>query len=151
MKLTGPICAVALLMGMCLAAQAYADGIKDAIEAGDAQFSAAAAKGDAAAVAALYSRDAQVMPAGSDAIRGTEAIQKYYQGAFDAGVAAVDLKTLEVFGHGPTATEVGEYELRDRAGKLLDRGKYIVVWRHVEAKWKIFRDIFVTSVPAPKH
>ena len=151
MRIAGPICAFTLIAGASLTPAAYADGVKGAIEAANGQFSAAAAKGDGAALAALYSPDGQVMPAGSDAIRGTEAIQKYYQGAFDAGVAAVDLKTLEVFGHGPTATEVGEYELRDKAGKLLDRGKYIVVWRHVAAKWKIFRDIFVTSVPAPKH
>jgi uncharacterized protein (TIGR02246 family) len=150
MKLTGPFCAVVLLACLCLTSEAHADGAKSDIEAANAQFSAAAAKGDGAALAALYSQDGQVMPAGSAPIRGTEAIQKFWQGALDSGVAAVGLKTIEVFGHGPTATEVGEYELRDKAGKVLDQGKYIVIWRHADGKWKLLRDMFSTNVSPPK-
>ncbi len=150
MKLTGLICTVAFVAGMCLTPAAYADAVKAAIEAANAQFSAAAAKGDGAALVALYSPDGQVMPAGSEPVRGTEAIQKFWQGALDSGVAAIVLKTVEVFGHGPTATEVGEYELRDKTGKVLDHGKYIVVWRHVDGNWKLLRDMFSTNIPAPK-
>jgi ketosteroid isomerase-like protein len=75
------------------------------------------------------------MPAGSDPIRGREAIQKFWQGGLDSGIGALALKTLEVFGRARTATEVGEYELRDKAGKVIDHGKYIVVWRHADGKW----------------
>ena len=150
MKILGLFCTVATLAGLCLPPAAYADGVRTAIEAANAQFSAAAAKGDGAALAALYSPDGQVMPAGSDPIRGAEAIQRFWQGALDSGVAAIGLKTVEVFGHGPTATEVGEYELRDKAGKVLDHGKYIVVWQYANGKWKLLRDMFSTNVPPPK-
>jgi ketosteroid isomerase-like protein len=150
MKITGVNCALVLIVCTCLTPAAYADGVKGAIEAANGQFSAAAAKGDGAALAALYSADGQVMPAGSDPIRGAEAIQKFWQGALDSGVAAIGLKTIDIFGHGPTATEVGEYELRDKAGKVLDHGKYIVVWQHVDGKWKLLRDMFSTNVPPPK-
>jgi uncharacterized protein (TIGR02246 family) len=150
MKLTGMICAFSLIACTCLTPAAHADGIKDAIEAANNQFSAAAAKGDGAALAALYTPDGQVMPAGSDPIRGTEAIQKFWQGALASGVATVGLKTIEIFGHGPTATEVGEYELRDNAGKMLDHGKYIVVWQNTHGKWMLARDMFSTNVPASK-
>jgi ketosteroid isomerase-like protein len=92
----------------------------------------------------------QVLPAGTDAIRGTDAIQKFWQGALDSGIAGIGLKTLEVFAHGSTATEVGQYELRDKAGKVLDHGKYIVVWRHEGGNWKLLRDMFSTNVPVPK-
>jgi uncharacterized protein (TIGR02246 family) len=149
-KITGLFCAVAFLAGMCLTSAAYADGVRSEIEAANAQFSSAAAKGDGAALAALYSPDGQVMPAGSDPIRGAEAIQKFWQGALDSGIAAIGLKTIDVFGHGPTATEVGEYELRDKAGKVLDHGKYIVVWQRADGKWKLVRDMFSTNVPPPK-
>ena len=150
MKITGLICAVSLLACLCLTPAAHADGVKAAIEAANAKFSAAAAKGDGAALAALYSPDGQVMPAGSDPVRGSEAIQKFWQGALDSGVAAIGLKTVDVFGHGPTATEVGEYELRDKAGKVLDHGKYIVVWQHADGKWQLLRDMFSTNVPPSK-
>jgi uncharacterized protein (TIGR02246 family) len=151
MKITGLICTVVILACTCLTPSAYADGVKAAIEAANAQFSAAVARGDAAGLAALYSPHGQVMPAGSDPIRGTEAIQKFFQGAMDSGIAAISLKTIDVFGHGPTATEVGEYEMRDKAGKVLDHGKYIVVWRQVDGQWKLHRDMFSTNVPPPKN
>src|SRR5271156_4539590 len=150
MKTLSLFCTVATLACLCLAPVAYADGVRTAIEAANVQFSAAVAKGDGAALAALYSTDGQVMPTGSAPIRGTEAIQKFWQGALDSGVGAVGLKTLEVFGHGPTATEVGEYELRDKSGKTLDHGKYIVVWQHADGQWKLLRDMFATNVPPPK-
>jgi len=52
---------------------------------------AAAAKADSASIAALYSLDAQVMPAGSEPIRGREAIERFWRGALDSGIAAVRL------------------------------------------------------------
>ena len=133
-----------------LAQPAYASGVQRAIEAANAQFTATAAKGDGAGLAALYATDAQLLPAGSEVIRGTDAIQKIWQRALDSGIAGIGLKTLEVFAHGSTATEVGQYELRDKAGKILDQGKYIVVWRREGDKWKLLRDMFSTNVPAPK-
>jgi uncharacterized protein (TIGR02246 family) len=143
-------CTTFFILCACLIGGARAEGVRSAINAANGQFSTAAAKGDGAALAALYAPGAQVMPAGSEPIRGTDAIQKFWQGALDSGVAAVKLKTIEVFGHGPTATEVGEYELRDKADKVLDHGKYIVVWRQSDGAWKLLRDMFSTNVPPPK-
>jgi ketosteroid isomerase-like protein len=79
-----------------------------AIEAANAKFSALAAQGDGATLAGLYAKDGAVMPAGSEPLRGTEAIAKFWQGAFTSGVAAIDLKTVEVYSQGAPATEVGE-------------------------------------------
>ena len=129
---------------------AYADGVRSEIDAANAQFTALAAKGDGAGLASLYASDGQVLPAGGDPIKGPQAIQKFWQGALDSGIAGIGLTTIEVFGHGPTATEVGKYELRDKAGKVLDHGKYIVVWRHEGSKWKLLRDMFSTNVPPVK-
>ena len=150
MKFTCLFSTLMFLAFMGLTPAANAGGVKAAIESANARFSAAAAEGDGAALAALYSPEGQVMPAGSDPIRGTAAIQKFWQGALDSGIAAIGLQTIEVFGHGPTATEVGEYELRDKAGKSLDHGKYIVVWQQADGQWRLLRDMFSTNVPPAK-
>ena len=142
--------AAALMMGACLAHAAHADATRAAIEAANAQFSAAAAKADSAAIAALYAPNGQVLPPGSEPIKGREAIQKFWQGALDSGVAGFSLKTIDVYGRAPTATEVGEYELRDKAGKVLDHGKYIVVWSHADGHWKLLHDMFSTNTPPAK-
>jgi ketosteroid isomerase-like protein len=151
MKITHGLIGAAALVAFAVPTQpAYADDVRSGIEAANAQFSAIAAKGDGAGLAALYAADARVLPAGSDPIKGPQAIQKFWQGALDSGIAGIGLTTVEVFGHGPTATEVGQYELRDKTGKVLDHGKYIVVWRREGAKWKLLRDMFSTNVPTPK-
>jgi hypothetical protein len=66
-----------------------------------------------------------------------------------AGLATLYASDGQVLPAG-TATEVGQYELRDKAGKVLDHGKYIVVWRKEGGKWKLLRDMFSTNVPAVK-
>lgn len=139
-------CLAALL---CAALPAVADPTRDGIDASNAAFAAAAAKGDAAAVAALYTEDAMIMPAAEPNVSGKAAILKYWQGALSHGVSGVKFTTREVYGRGATATEVGEYLISDKTGKQLDRGKYIVIWRRTEGKWKLHRDMYSTSIAAP--
>ena len=59
------------------------------------------------------------------------------------------LTTLEAEAQGDTAYEVGTYTLPGEGGKMLDVGKYVVVWKRVGGQWKLHRDIWTTSVPAP--
>jgi uncharacterized protein (TIGR02246 family) len=139
-----------LFLICCVMQAANAEDTKAAIENANAQFSAAAAKGDAAGLANLYTSDGQILPCGSDAVRGHDAIQKYWQGALSSGIAAVSLKTLEILGTGKVVTEVGQYELSDKSEKVLDQGKYIVVWRSQNGTWKLARDMFSTSNPPSK-
>lgn len=134
---------IALLGGT--APLAHAENVRSAIEAADAAISVAAARGDAAAVAAMYAADALVMPAGSEPIRGADAILKFWQSSL-SGIGGVALKTVDLFVQGSTATEVGQYELRDKTGRAIDHGKYIVVWRKEGGKWKLLRDMFSTNV-----
>lgn len=141
---------LAIALFGCVSALAHADSVRTAIESANSQMAAAVAKGDAAAVAAMYAADARVMPAGSEPVQGADAILKFWQAAI-SGVAGISLKTIDVFSQGSTATEVGQYELRDKSGKALDHGKYIVVWRNEGGKWKLLRDMFSTNVaPAAK-
>ena len=133
---------------LLIAAAAHADAVSDGIKSSNAQFAAAAAQGNAAGVAALYTDDALLMPAGSSNIAGSAGILKFWQGALASGIGSVVLKTVEVYGHGATATEVGEYSMSDKNGKEVDRGKYIVVWRRIAGHWKLHRDMFSTSVAA---
>jgi ketosteroid isomerase-like protein len=128
----------------------FAAGTRAEIESANAKFSALAAKGDGAGLAGLYMKDGAVMPTNNEPIRGTEAIAKFWQSALASGVSAIELKTLEVYGQGMTATEVGDYVLRDKAGKELDHGKYIVIWRHQDGQWKLLRDMFSTNLPPRK-
>ena len=136
-----------LAWALGLATPVRAEDVRTQIEAANKNFEAAAAKGDGAALAALYTSDARLLPANSDFVIGTAAIQKFWQGVLDSGIRGATLKTLEAEGHGTVAHEVGTYELPDQGGKTLDKGKYVVIWKKVGTQWRLHRDIWTTSMP----
>ncbi len=123
-----------------------ADDVRSEIEAANKAFEAAVSRSDGPGVAALYTDNAQLLPAESDFVTGTEAIGQFWQAAFDSGIKGVSLVTLEVENHGDTAYEVGKLELRGADGKVLDRAKYVVIWKKEGTTWKLHRDIWTTSV-----
>ena len=88
------------------------------------------------------------MPAHSDFIDGTTAIQRFWQGVMDMGVKEAVLETLDVEGYGETAHEVGRYILKTASGQVADAGKYLVIWKQESGAWKLHRDIWTTSQPA---
>jgi uncharacterized protein (TIGR02246 family) len=129
---------------------AEAGDLKDSIMAADAAWSAALAKSDAKGVAEIYSANGQILAEGSDPVKGTGAITKFVQSILDEGVGSATLTTLEVVGQGRYATEVGSYVMKDKAGKEIDHGKYMELWRLEKGEWKLHRDIFNSSVPPKK-
>jgi len=138
---------VALVVLAGAATVSTAEDVRSAIEAGNKAFCAAVDRKDAAAVAALYTSTAQVLPPGGEIARGREAIQKAFQGAIDAGVKGLTLTTLEVEPHGDTATEVGTWEMKGQDGATVDHGKFIVIWKNEGGQWRLHRDIWNSSTP----
>ena len=124
-----------------------AENVRTAVEAGNKQFVDHFGKGDAAGVAALYTDDAQVLPPNGEPVTGQAGIQKFWQGVMTSGVKGAKLTTVEAAAAADTAWEVGRYELSGADGKVLDGGKYVVVWKRVGGRWKLHRDIWNTSRP----
>jgi ketosteroid isomerase-like protein len=129
-------------------AQTTATDVRAGILAANAVFMAAFSRGDAAACAACYTEQGQVLPPSSDVSTGKQAIQTFWQGAIHMGITAAKLDTGEVEDHGNTAYEVGQYTLQGAGGQVLDMGKYIVIWQLEAGQWKIHRDIWYSSRPA---
>ena len=121
--------------------------IRSQIESANSQFVAAFKRGEAKAVAGLYTSEAALLPANADFVRGTDAIGMFWQGAIDSGLTEIGLETQEVEAYGDTAIEVGRYRLFGAGGVAADHGKYVVVWKNVGGQWKLHRDIWTTSQP----
>jgi uncharacterized protein (TIGR02246 family) len=123
--------------------------IRPHIESANAQFVSAFQHRDATGIANLYTAGAQLLPAHSDFVHGTAAIRTFWQSVIDMGLKGASLETTELEAHGDTAIEVGRYRLLAAGDAVADQGKYIVVWKHDNGKWKLHRDIWTTSQPPP--
>ena len=145
---------VALLVGVTVSAcqSPQTDASTDVsaeIGLANDQTRAAFAAHDAAALANRYTPDAQLLPPNNAFVTGQEAIQAYWQGVIDDGVVGVSLTVEEAIGTDDMAIEVGRYELSDADGSPIDEGKYIVWWQRTAAGWRLHRDIWNSSRPAP--
>ena len=122
---------------------------KTEIEAANAEFEALIAKGDSAGVANLYTSDAKLMGGNMPVVSGRASIQGAFNGMISMGIAGVNLTTIEVWGTEALVSEEGTYGLSDKSGNEIDKGKYIVLWKKEDGKWKLFRDCFNSDIPCP--
>jgi uncharacterized protein (TIGR02246 family) len=128
-----------------LAFPALAESVTEAIEARSLDFEAAFNAGDAAAVAALYAPDAAILPPGGARIDGIEGIATFWAGAFESGLADLDLVASEVISTGDSALDVGTLTLSapgEGNERVVVAGKYMVHWVQIDGAWHLSRDIW---------
>lgn len=119
---------------------------KATIEKLNDAWTAAFNKGDAAAVAALYTEDAYVLPPGSAMVKGRTAIEAFWRQAAQQMTDA-KLTTVDVLPLGRSAArEVGTVTLKTKSQPPQEVvGKYVVVWRKIGRDWKLATDIWNTD------
>ena len=109
-------------------------------------WSAAFNKGDAAAVAALYTEDAYVLPPGAEMVKGRAAIEAFWRQAAQQ-MSDAKLTTVDVLPLGRSAArEIGTVTLKTKSQPPQEIiGKYVVVWRKIGRDWKLATDIWNTD------
>jgi uncharacterized protein (TIGR02246 family) len=153
--MTGTAIAVALhlLLGIGeppAPAQAQ-DAVRVAIEKQAADFAAAFNRGDAKAVAAMYTEDAIALPPDADLVRGRAAIEKLWTEAMASGMKTLAFTVLDVQSSGNLAVETGRAMIGlQPPGQPMttQAGKYVVVWqRGADGQWRLLRDIWNSGGP----
>jgi uncharacterized protein (TIGR02246 family) len=137
---------VAMALTLPLPALAQSADLRAEAQKMDQAWEKAYNAGDAAALTALYTKDAKVMPPGAEAASGTKAIQAL----FEADVAQKVKNTLtqeDVVGFGDYALETGKYVATSADGKHLDHGSFMTLLKKVDGGWKIHRDTWNSSMP----
>jgi len=107
------------------------------------RFAEAFNKGDAAALAAMYTDDAFVLPAGAPMVRGRDAIQSFWKGGAEQ-LEGMQLTTLDVLPLGnDAAREIGTFILKTKGQSPKElKGKYVVIWQRVGTSWRVATDIW---------
>ena len=118
------------------------DQVRKLVEAGNQKFSAAAGRRDYAAMAALYTEAAMVLPPEEPVVIGRKAIEDFWRAAVSSlDIVGVTLSTADLEVHGDAAFEVGEADMKTSSG--LAKVKYLVVWlRGHDGQWRLHRDIW---------
>lgn len=137
-----------ILTVVSMAPRAQTTDARAGIDATNRKFEAGWASKDAAAVAALYTADAIVMPPNGPVAKGSQAVLAMWKGALAGVPGPIRLITSEVTAHGDLAHEVGTYEMSGAGGKVADTGKFIVIWKKEGGQWKLHRDIWNSDTPA---
>jgi ketosteroid isomerase-like protein len=125
--------------------------VKKVIDSTNVVFGSLISKGDSVGIASLYTSNAKFMAPNMPTASGRNGVQSAFAGLFAAmGTPGLILRSSDVWGTAELVTEVGSYSMTDKAGKEIDKGKYIDLWKMEDGKWKIHRDIFNSdNPPAP--
>jgi uncharacterized protein (TIGR02246 family) len=119
--------------------------VRGAIDRVNRTFVDAYNRGDAGGVAAAYTDNATIMPPGSPRVSGRKGIQQFWQGAMDAGVRAVALRTDDIEVAGDMAREVGTatITMQPPSGEAQTAiAKYLVIWKRQDGEWRLHTDIW---------
>jgi len=123
------------------------EDLKPALTAGVSRWMEAFNGHNAKAVAELYTQDAVFLPPNEPAVFGRDAIAATHAQLFATGDYKIDIEPLETVIDGQLAYVAGRYRMWTDDGTLVDRGKYIEIWRPVNGEWLISRDIYNSSIP----
>ena len=121
----------------------------------DSAYFAAVKARDANAVAAVYANDAVSMGANTPALKGHDAIVKYYQDFLKTPQLTMSggPEMVDISDDGSMAYDAGNYSVSfaDAKGKVIkDHGKYLEVLKKVDGKWKVVVDADNSDMAPPK-
>ncbi len=128
------------------------EDVRKAIENAKLKYVEGIRKGDAAAVAAMFTEDAILLPQNVEMIRGRKGIEKFYGAAIQGGLKDNVFATMEVSGSGDIIHEVGDIaSIVNQKGQNFEKKlKYVCIYKHDPSGWKVHRLIWNTNTPPQK-
>jgi uncharacterized protein (TIGR02246 family) len=104
-------------------------------------------RGDAAAVAGLYSQDAELIVSGERPIHGRRAISRALAKMMQPGIR-VHIETARAAAAGSLAYFYGPYTVLQQQ-RVVERGMYLEVWHQYGGRWLIDLDVNSRGPPSP--
>ena len=109
------------------------------IDSLDKQFSQHYFNGDSVAIYNMYAKDARY-----ESLKGNEILSswgKQIRNSFKNDTRNLIFTTTSLSTDSEFLVELGTYEIKDGKGNSKHKGKYLVVWKHEEGNWKLYRDM----------
>ena len=109
------------------------------IDSLDRQFSQYYFKGDSIAIYNMYAKDARF-----ESLKGDEILLSWgrqIRNSIMNDTRNLVFTTTSLSTDNEFLVELGTYEIKDSKGNSKHRGKYLVVWKKEDGKWKLYRDM----------
>jgi ketosteroid isomerase-like protein len=90
---------------------------------------------DTAAIAAIYAPNGSIMPPNAETITGREALDAFWVEFLSTG-NIVNINANQVRANGNIGYRVGAYTIASPHNELIDKGKYVEVWHHMDDGWR---------------
>ena len=103
---------------------------------------------DAAAIAALYSEDAILMPPNLAPVKSKIAVGDFMRQMLVPPYGSMLLNVAETVVSGDYAFSSGFYTVLRTDGTTLDNGKFVEVLKNESGSWHIYRDIYNSDMAA---
>ena len=108
-------------------------------------FENALKNGDSIEIGNLYTIDAEILNNGSPSTVGIDNIVKDFGEMIRDSITGSAFTTTGLWGNNELLVEQGTGFFAHANGKVVSRGRYLVVWKKDDGKWKIFRDTFFSD------
>jgi len=92
--------------------------------------------GDSIALGDMYMIDAEIIPS----TVGRENIMKAFGSMIRDSITGSSFKTTQLWGNDQLLVEDGTGTWSHANGKVVGQGRYLLVWKKDDGKWKILRD-----------
>ncbi|WP_310379804.1 nuclear transport factor 2 family protein [Flavobacterium sp.] len=96
----------------------------------------------------IFTQDAKAYPPNSDAVIGRAAIAVVNSEWVNYEIKEFREESTSFFGNEDYLIDEGKYYLRYGENNIVDKGKYINIWKKENGDWKIYSNIWNTSLPA---
>uniref|UniRef100_UPI0040486E67 nuclear transport factor 2 family protein n=1 Tax=Mariniflexile sp. TaxID=1979402 RepID=UPI0040486E67 len=103
---------------------------------------------DTATLNGMFTRDARVFPPNSEVIKDQATIKAINMEWVNYDIKEAREESTATYGNEDYVIDEGTYYMSFGADSIVDKGKYMNVWKKEDGKWKMFRNMWNTSLPA---
>jgi hypothetical protein len=119
------------------------------IEEKNSRFTRAHVTGDSVGMVDIFADDARVLAPNADPVIGRAAIDGLNSEYRKLGITEFREETTTLYGNAEMLIDEGTYVMVYGKPAIVDKGKYLNVWRMVNGEWKLYSNMWNASAPAP--